>query len=251
MQVRVISVDGLKIRCLDAGKGPCLLFLHGWGVGADSYRVILDHLSKTYRVLAPDLPGMGGSGEPDAPWDAAHYVGFVRAFVRELSVAPDVLIGHSHGGRTLLKMQSDPQTALPAKKMVLIAAAGLRPRRSLRYYIKVYSYKTAKILLTPFPRAKRQLQKKAGSADYRAASPMMRGTLSRLVGEDLTPVLSRVRPAALLIWGDKDTATPLRDAQIMEKRIPGAGLALLPGGGHWALLEQWGLCKRILDSFLL
>ena len=251
MQAHFITIDGLTIRYLEQGNGPCLLFLHGWGVGADSYRVVLEHLSQTHRVLAPDLPGMGQSQEPDVPWDTSHYVDFVRTFLSALSAAPEVMIGHSNGGRVLLKMQSNMQTALPARKLVLIDSAGLPSRKSLRYHTKVFSYKAAKILLSPFPKAKQRLQKNAGSADYRTASPVMRGTMSLLLNEDLTPILPKVRPATLLVWGETDTATPLCDAKTMEKLIPGAGLALLPGGGHWALLEQWGLCRRILDSFLI
>ncbi len=250
MSTRTIDIGGLAIRYFDKGEGPCLLFLHGWGVGFDSYSVMLTHLARTHRVVAPNLPGMGGSQEPPSAWEAADYVAFVRRFVSALALDPAVLMGHSNGGRVILKWLGDPETALPVPKIVLMDSAGLKVRHSAIYYLKVYSYKAAKLLLTPFPQAKRRLQKNAGSADYRAASPVMRATMSRLLAEDLTPVLPRIRASTLLLWGDCDTATPLRDGRTMERLIPGAGLVVLKGGGHWAALEQWGLCARVLDSFL-
>ncbi|MDR3207792.1 MAG: alpha/beta hydrolase [Oscillospiraceae bacterium] len=250
MSVDTVEAGGFSVRYLALGEGPCLLFLHGWGVGADSYTPLLTHLAARFRVVAPDLPGMGGTLEPTEPWGVGDYAAFVRAFAAALGLAPRVLMGHSNGGRVLLKLQSDPAIAFPADKMVLIDSAGIRPRHPPLYYVKVYAYKTGKVLLTPFPGLKRRLQTNAGSADYRAASPVMRGTLSRLVGADLTPLLPAVRPGALLLWGDRDTATPLRDGRLMAAGIPGAGLALLPGGGHWAVLEQLPLALRILDSYL-
>ncbi len=250
MLTRDIRIDGLSTQYLDIGSGPGLLFLHGWGVGFDSYLVMLEHLAKTHRVVAPNLPGMGGAQEPPVAWRSTEFAGFVTHFLSALSFAPDVLAGHSNGGRTLLRLQGTPQTALPAKKLILLDSAGLRPKRSARYHMKVACYKTAKWALTPFPALKARLQKNAGSADYRAASPVMRGTLSLLVNEDLGPLLPHIRASTLLIWGENDTATPLSDGRRMEKEIPGAGLVLLKSGGHWAFLEQWGLCARVLDSFL-
>lgn len=63
-------IDGLKIRYIDQGSGTPVLLLHGWGVEASVYHLIIDHLSARYRVVAPDLPGFGGSQEPDRPWDS-------------------------------------------------------------------------------------------------------------------------------------------------------------------------------------
>jgi pimeloyl-ACP methyl ester carboxylesterase len=158
---------------------------------------MLAHLAERFRVVAPDLPGAGGSAEPPAPWGAADYAAFVRAFAAALGLEPRVLVGHSHGGRVLLRLQSDPAAAFAAGRMVLIDSAGIRPRHPPSYYVKVYAYKTAKALLTPLPALGRRLRENAGSADYRAASPVMRGTLSRLVSEDLTPRLPQVRPGPL------------------------------------------------------
>ena len=105
-------------------------------------------------------------------------------------------------------------------------AAGIKPRRKPSYYIKVYSFKTAKKLLPLFFGRKRgqemidRWRGSAGSADYRNSSPMMRAVMSRCVNQDLKHVMPQIKASTLLIWGAKDTATPLSDAKYMEKHIP-------------------------------
>ena len=47
-----------------------------------------------------------------------------------------------------------------------------------------------------------------------------------------------------------ETATPLSDGQLMEKKIPGAGLVVLAGAGHFSFADRWPQCSRVLDSFL-
>lgn len=250
MPIRFFDIDGLRVRCRDDGEGPAVLFLHGWGVSFEQYAVLLDHLAGTHRVIAPDLPGAGQSQEPPVPWDARAYADFILRFSEAAGLSEAILIGHSHGGRTVIKLLSAPHEPLIVKKAVLMDSAGLRPKRGPAYYLRVYSYKAVKLLLSPFPSIKARFTARAGSADYRAASPVMRGTLSKLVAEDMTPLLPRIRSSVLLIWGDRDTATPLAHAKVMEKAIPGAGLVTLKGAGHWACLERWDVCVRVLDSFL-
>jgi pimeloyl-ACP methyl ester carboxylesterase len=107
---------------------------------------------------------------------------------------------------------------------------------------------------TVLPRALRDAaQRRAdrrGSDDFRAASGTMRGTLVRLVNEDLTPALPRVAAPTLLIWGDHDAETPLRDARVMEGLIPDAGLVVFEGAGHFAYLEQAARFCKVVDVFL-
>ena len=100
------------------------------------------------------------------------------------------------------------------------------------------------------PEALNKLQKKFGSADYSAASPVMRASLVKVVNEDLAPYMPKVNMPALLVWGDKDTATPLSDGQQMEKLMPEAGLAVIKGAGHYSFLDNPVLYQRILGSFL-
>ena len=101
-----------------------------------------------------------------------------------------------------------------------------------------------------FPPAVDKARKRFGSADYRAASPVMQRSMSLAVNEDLTALLPQIAVPTLLIWGEKDTATPLSDGQKMEKRIPDAGLVVLKNAGHFAFAEDFGTCARVLDSFL-
>ena len=59
-----------------------------------------------------------------------------------------------------------------------------------------------------------------------------------------------IKVPALLIWGENDTATPISDGQTMEKLIPDAGLVTVKNAGHYSYLENWGMVKRVLGSFL-
>ena len=70
------------------------------------------------------------------------------------------------------------------------------------------------------------------------------------VNEDLTGLLSKISKDTLLIWGENDTATPMRDAKIMEEKIPSAGLVTLSGAGHFSFLEQPAIFRNVLRSYL-
>ncbi len=250
------TVDGLRVHYIDEGEGPVLLLLHGWAAPVETYRLLTEHLSKTHRVVAPDMPGCGGTDEPPVPWCVDDYADFILKFAAGLGIREAVLLGHSYGGRVIIKLLSNPACPLRVEKAVLIDAAGIKPRRPASYYMKVYSYKAGKAVLSLpgirrlFPDAVEKLQKKRGSADYRQASPVMRQTMVRSVNEDLTPLLPAIRASTLLIWGENDTATPLADGKLMEARIPGAGLVVLPGAGHFSFADRWDQCRRVLDVFL-
>ena len=103
---------------------------------------------------------------------------------------------------------------------------------------------------TLFPNALENLRNKHGSADYKAASPMMRQVLVNTVNEDLSALLPKCTPETLLIWGRNDDAAPLCDGERMEKEMPDAGLVTLDNAGHFAFIEQQFIFLRVLSSFL-
>ena len=246
-----VDVGGIRINYLDESgyEKPVVLLLHGWGCKGETYRKIIDRLSPRFRIIAPDLPGFGESPEPPEPWGVSDYANLIRSFCGELKFENITLFGHSLGGRIIIKLLADGFT--PASgKVVLTGAAGIKPQKSLSQKIKTAVYKTGKIFLKPFPSLFIKLQNRSGSADYRAASPMMRNCLVKIVNEDLTPLLPRIKQNVLLIWGENDDSTPLSDGKMMEERMPGAGLAVMKGAGHYAFLDQPEVFGKILDSYL-
>ena len=90
---------------------------------------------------------------------------------------------------------------------------------------------------------------KAGSADYRSSSPLMRMVMSKSINQDLTPLLPSIKASTLLMWGENDTATPMRDARIMEKNIPDAGLVVFKDAGHYSFLDQPGQFRAVTQNF--
>lgn len=244
-----LQIDGIDIYHTVTGGGPPLLFLHGWGVGHDSYLPLISQLAATHTVYAPDLPGFGKSPEPNAPWDVDRYADFTAAYCKANGLTEPVCVGHSNGGRVLLRLLSREEPGIKPPRMVLFSAAGLKRKRGCKVLLKVCAYKMGKVFLKPFPKLLERYRAGKGSADYRAASPLMKATMSKLLAVDLLDVLPCIKVPTLLIWGEDDTATPLSDGRKMEKLIPDAGLAVLPGG-HWAFMERLPHTMRILDSFL-
>ena len=69
------------------------------------------------------------------------------------------------------------------------------------------------------------------------------------VNEDLRELMPKIKQETLLIWGDRDTATPIGDAKIMEEKIPHAGLVVLEGTGHFSFLEKPAVFRNVVKNY--
>lgn len=249
-----IVIDGLKLHYSDSGNesGLPVVLMHGWGCDISTVASIAKILEPGMRVLNIDLPGHGKSDEPTEVWGVDDYTKLIEKFIAELGLKDVTLIGHSFGGRIAILLSSRNDDI---HKVVLVDAAGIKPKRKPGYYFRVYTYKTLKHLLPALFGKKlggKLLDKyrgKAGSADYRNSSPMMRGIMSKCVNEDLKWCMPSIKAPTLLIWGANDTATPLSDARTMEKLIPNAGLVNFEGCGHYSFLDNPGGFRAVMKEF--
>lgn len=248
-------IDGIKINYSTRGSGECVLFLHGWGANITLFDRLMETVSQKYTAAAVDLPGFGESEEPPQPWSVDDYVSFVVKFTQAAGLSPVALIGHSFGGRLMIKLLSGG--LMPSvTKAVFMDAAGIKPKKSLKQKASLLMYKAGRrIMSVPpmkalFPDAIENMRKKRGSTDYNSATPIMRQTLVKVVNEDLTPLLRDIPVPSLLIWGTLDTATPISDGETFEKLIPDAGLVRIEGGSHFAFLQAPEVCSRAISSFL-
>jgi pimeloyl-ACP methyl ester carboxylesterase len=202
-------------------------------------------------VWSLDLPGFGASGEPPAVWGSYDYADFAQAFCRAVGLEEPYLLGHSFGGKVAAILASRGFGA----KLVLTDAAGLKPKRGPGYYARVGSYKAAKRVMS-LPGLSRWRDqalslwiKRNPSSDYARAEGIMRAVFVKVVNEDIRELLPRIDIPTLLMWGEKDSATPLADGQKMEKLIPESGLVVFKGAGHYPFLEQPAYFYRVLESF--
>ncbi len=249
------TIDSLNINYTERGEGELVVLLHGWGSNITLFEHTISVLEKSYKVVAMDMPGFGESEEPKEPWCVDDYVDFVLKFLEDYSPKKVTLLGHSFGGRVIIKMCSR-ELPFEIDKVILVDSAGVKPKKTFKQKTKQSIYKATKNIYSSsavqkmFPEALENLRRKNGSADYNAASPIMRQTLVKVVNEDLTELMPNMKMPVLLIWGTLDDATPLGDALIMEKLMPEAGLVKFEGAGHYSFLECQAQYGRVLASFM-
>ena len=247
----IYTYKNIKVNINVQGEGTPILLLHGWGCSNEIFRDIQQTLSQSYTTYNFDFPGFGASDEPETVWGTEEYTAMVEQFVADNNIKSPALVGHSFGGRISIIYASRNDVS----RVVLVDAAGIKPKRPFKYYWKVYTFKTLKWLCNTFlPKDKAQTiidkrRKGAGSSDYSNASPMMRAILSKVVNEDLTHLLPKIKAPTLLFWGNMDTATPISDAKTMERLIPDAGLVVAHGTGHFSFLENAGLFTAVMKNF--
>lgn len=247
-----IELEGVRVAMEVTGSGRPLILMHGWGCDHSTVRSIAATAALTHTVYNIDFPGFGASEEPVEVWGVECYTRLIEALVKAENLESPVLVGHSFGGRVAILFASRNK----ADKVILVDAAGIKPRRTLKYYLKVYSFKAGKKfweLILGKEKAQARIDRmraRRGSSDYAGASPMMRRILSKVVNEDLTDRLPLISAPALLIWGENDTATPLSDAKKMARLIPDSGLVSFPGCGHYSFLDNPGQFRAVLSSFL-
>lgn len=254
LEHQISQVAHLPVSWAQAGHGQPIVFLHGWGGEIASFGAIPSLLADHFRSVAVDLPGFGKSPVPPEPWGSFEYADLVASFLRQQKLGPCTLVGHSFGGRVSIALAA----MYPAlvKKLVLVDSAGLVPRRTARYYARIYLVKTArKLVSVPIlgglkDPVLRKVYRVVGSADYNAAvNPILRATLVKSVNEDLRECLPRISVPTLLVWGDQDLDTPLSDGRLMEKLIPDAGLVVFEGAGHFAYLDRMDQFCRVVAHF--
>lgn len=235
------TIDSVKVAFTDSGEGSPIVLLHGWGCNhstlASVERVAL---AAGHRVINIDFPGFGDSQEPPEPWNVEQYTRNLENLLKAEKIENPVMLGHSFGGRVAIIYASRN----PIEKLILVDAAGVKPRRSLKYYYKVYSFKAMRRLLElTFGKERARSiidgrRAKSGSADYAAASPMMRAVMSRVVNEDLCRYMPHIKAPTLLIWGEDDTATPLRDAKKWNALYRARGLSVFPAAAITVFLTM-------------
>lgn len=236
-KVLQIGAHGVRVMC--AGSGKNVVFLHGWGSSASAFLFAARRLADSFRVVLMDFAGFGESEAPEYPYGVGDYASDVLAALGSLGITSASFVGHSFGGRVCIELASKrPQIV---ESLALVDSAGLKPRRHLKYYVKILTHKLLKKL------GGKGLK---GSQDFRQLSPLMKETFKKVVNYDQTPLLCNIFCPTAIFWGKDDRETPVYMARKLNVKIKDSALFMLDGG-HFAFVEDRDKFCLILRAFLL
>ena len=224
----VYEYNGVSIyyRFFNKGKTTPIVLMHGWGVDSTIFDDLIGFFpDKTFLTI--DFPPFGKSGKNVCDWNIFTYVGMFISLCENLNITKCDILSHSFGGRIAIIVSSINSSLV--QSCIFVDSAGMKPRHSLKYHIKVLKYKF-------FKKHKKDVSN-FGSSDYRALSPQHRKLFNRIVNEYLEVYAKEIKSKSLLIWGKCDTQTPLYMARRMKKLIKESKLLVLENCGHFPFIE--------------
>lgn len=185
-------------------------------------------------AIALDLPGFGATAPPPEAWGSLEYAEAVATVLEDFD-RPVVMVGHSFGGRVALNLalvRPDAVGGLVLTGVPLIRKVA--PKGSKRYRL---ARRLNSMGLISDLRME-QARKRHGSSDYIAARGVMRDVLVRVVNESYEDALARIACPVELVWGDRDTAAPLAQAEVASGLLADANLTVLDGCDHETLARE-------------
>ena len=231
------------IRLLMGGSGPPLMLLHNDIEGA-TWGEFHDRLADRFRVLAPDMPGWGGSARLDWARHPRDLASVMLAVGRALAVRPYVLAGLGFGGWVAAEMASFAPDDV--SHLVLVAAAGLKPDTTHILDQVMMDYRDYVGAGFADPSAFTRLYGESISPEQRARWETSREVIARISWKpymysyELPETLRAVHTPATIIWGTADNVVPPRCAALYAEALPNATTELVTGGGHFLDLEHPG-----------
>jgi pimeloyl-ACP methyl ester carboxylesterase len=229
------------------GDGPVLVLFHG---GAGSWRHWahnIDVLSRTYRLLVPDLPGLGESAFPPDGDDAMQVAQIVANGI-DTALGAEArydVAGFSFGGTMATCVGAIHGARV--RSVTIIGSSGVGPSGSAVELLKVRHLTGDERVATHRINLNRLMIADPAKIDALALaiqewntrhSRLKTPTLSR--SGALPNALKRVVAPVNGIWGERDAPAnpraPLRVAALREMR-PDADVRMIPGAGHWVAYE--------------
>jgi pimeloyl-ACP methyl ester carboxylesterase len=272
MRTLKARVEGLTLQYLVAGHGPGIVLLHGYAETSRMWRPLIPRLASSFTVIAPDLPGIGGSGIPSDGLDMTHAAARVHALVRQLRLGKAAVVGHDIGLMVAYAYAAqfpDDVSRLVLMDAFLPGVAGWEPiyndpsiwhfrfhgpipealvrGRERTYFEHFWNFaadKTRSISKTDrqaYVAAYARPGRMRAAWSYFASFPQTARDFARLAQSKLTiPVLS--------IGGEKSNGAALaRQVQLVATN---AKSVTLPKTGHWIMEENPQATMDALVSFL-
>lgn len=236
-------VEGFRITSVHAGTGEPLVLLHGLAGSHRWWRFSVAALADRFSVHVPELVGFGGSRPAPRQPDIPEMADLLAAWLLDVVGEPAFVVGHSLGAEVSIHLAARHSACV--RGLVLVSAAGV-PRglspgdllRTATRFGRPRAWGEPRFLPTI-------------AADAARAGPWTLLAVTRqILSDDVRPLLPRITCPTLLVWGEDDPLTPVRDGRVMESALPLARLVIVPGAAHNVMADRPALFNRIVLDFL-
>jgi 3-oxoadipate enol-lactonase len=278
--VKLLSVLGTELSCVDRGQGMPLLLVHGFPLNHTMWTSQIDVLSRQYRVIAPNLRGFAEKGispsftnGPDGvsrKLDLSPFPQTMEQFADDLAAVldalgihePIVFCGLSMGG--YIAFQFHKKYAERLRGLILCdtrAAAdtpeGAAARRIMADRVLAEGPGPLVEMMLPRVVAAATLRDRPQLVDelrrmMMSASPhgIAAAALGMAERPDMTALLGEIRCPTLVIVGEEDAASPPAEMRGIAEAIPGAKFVEIPAAGHLSPMENPAAVNAAILDFL-
>jgi pimeloyl-ACP methyl ester carboxylesterase len=254
---------GFKIHHVEEGKGPAVVFAHGFCMDHTMFAAQFEDLPETYRCVAWDMRGHGRSECPPGPWTMQDLVVDLIAFIEGVNARPCHLVGMSIGGMIAMRLAMQREDLV--RSLVLIDTTAEVYADELVGVYRGFQEQIASNDGIPDDLAEGTLPIFYGPSFMEAnpdalkfhverqkemhATALVQG-LEALLGRDrLVERLGEIRVPTLVIHGEVDQALAIAEGEQLAEGIPGAELIRVPDAGHSTPLEAPDVVNEALAGF--
>jgi 3-oxoadipate enol-lactonase len=258
---RVRSGDA-EIFYWTLGDGPPVVLLHPFPVHHEFWLPVAETLSSKYRLVMPDLRGHGESGIGEGPTTMGKHAADLRAMMDDADVGRAPIIGVSIGGYLLFEFwrrfrgrvaalglcnTKAPADNPEARAGRLQAANDVLERGTEPFFESMIPKVLAKSTRESRPDLVDGVMRMMKKMSSENVAQVQRGMADR---PDSIETLKTINVPTLLVTGDEDVTTGVKEAELMRQHIPGSQLQVIPKAGHYSPWEQPDQFVRILRQFL-
>jgi len=242
-----------------SGEGPALVLLHSLLSDRASFDLITPRLSKTRRVIVPELPGFGGSKAVEGGLGAV--ADRMAEAVKDAAGGKDaVVLGNGYGGFVALQMAIRHPGI--AAKLVLadcgaaFSESGREAFRNMAAATKakgiaaITDVAMRRLFAPEFQTAHPQLMRDRREAFLKTDPHVLQSACAQLAELDLRSELSRVSAPVLVLVGEHDEATPPPMSRELAALLPNAQLKIISGCAHVPQLQSPEVFLEAIGDFL-
>ena len=215
-------------------KEKSILIIHGWGANKEIMIKAFGSCLSEFKQIYIDLPGFGRS-DIFYELDSIKYAKIVQVFLSSLKLKPDIIMGHSFGGKIA--------TLLRPENLVLLSTAGIVEEKPFVVNFKIKLYKFLKIF------GFAGLYKLFATKDVAGMSRVMYDTLKNVVDEDFREVFSKTKAKTLIFWGEGDKAVSLESGKTINRLIKNSEFFPLAGDHFFFLIHSKFISDTIENNF--